>query len=73
MFLKNRRNVVAGILAAGIIDCVKVRVTPDDIPIIRVMGCNPIDDLQQEQAGRDRYGSLFDGMHRMPRLGRSRE
>jgi hypothetical protein len=40
--LQNRLNVIAGMLAAGIIDCVKIRVTPADIPIIRVMGANPL-------------------------------
>lgn len=47
--LGNRVNVLAGLLAAGIIDCVKVRVTAADIPIIRVMGATPLSTYSENK------------------------
>ena len=56
--LKNRRNVIAGILAAGITGCVRVRVTATDIPIIRVMGADPLSNYSRNKlAERDTDGS----------------
>jgi len=40
--LQVRVNVIAGMVAAGIRDCVRVRVTPEDIPSILVMGARPV-------------------------------
>lgn len=48
-FLQNRVNVIAGMLAAGITDCVKVRVTAADIPIIRVMGATPLSTYSKDK------------------------
>lgn len=39
--LQVRVNVIAGMVAAGIQDCVRVRVSPADIPSILVMGAQP--------------------------------
>ena len=49
ILLQNRLNVIAGILAAGIIDCVKVRVSSADIPIIRVMGADPLSNYSKNK------------------------
>lgn len=37
-----RRNVIAGIVAAGIEDCMRVRVAAADIPSVLVMGAQPV-------------------------------
>ena len=56
--LQNRRDVIAGMLAAGITDCASVRVTAGDIPLILVMGADPMTNYSKNKlAERDTDGS----------------
>ena len=43
--LKNRRDVIAAIVAAQLVDCVSVEVQPDDLPLMLTMGAVPLDRL----------------------------
>jgi hypothetical protein len=56
--LENRRNVIAGVVAAGITDCTRVRVTAADVPSILVMGADPVTNYSQNKLSeRDKDGS----------------
>ena len=40
--LQSRVNVIAGMLAAGVAECCRVRITAGDMPAILVMGAQPV-------------------------------
>jgi hypothetical protein len=47
--LKNRRDVIAGLMHAGIIRCMKIRVTAADIPSMLVMGADPVSNYSRKK------------------------
>lgn len=47
--LQVRVNVIAGIVAAGISGCVRVRVGHEDIPAILVMGAQPVEEWSRNK------------------------
>jgi hypothetical protein len=56
--LQVRRDVIAGIVAAKVVDCVRIHVTVRDIPSIRVMGADPVANFSKKKlAERDTDGS----------------
>lgn len=56
--LQVRLNVVAAIVAAGITDCVRIRVTAVDVPSVLVMGAQPVSEWSKNKlAEPDRDGS----------------
>ena len=40
--LQSRVNVIAGMLAAGVAECCRVRITAGDMPAVLVMGAQPV-------------------------------
>ena len=58
VLLDNRRDVIAGMMAAGLTGCRKIRVTAADVPSILVMGADPVTTYSQNKlAERDTDGS----------------